>query len=168
MAVNADTSLAINKQLKQVVFDMSNKKNNKDSKKLEKEFPRGFVLFKSTCQTCHAADGNGIRSLAPPLNKSDWVTGNTDALISIVLYGLTGPIKVSGKLYEVPEVTGDMPGMGTNKDLSDEDFAQLISFVRQSWGNNAEKIATGDVTRVREKYKGRQKSFTMEELKKGH
>ncbi|MEJ7741028.1 MAG: c-type cytochrome [Chitinophagaceae bacterium] len=167
MAANADTSLAINKQLQQVVYDLTNKKNNKDSRKLEKEFPKGYALFKSTCQTCHGADGNGIRSLAPPLNKSDWVTGNKDALISVVLYGLTGPVKVSGKLYEVPEVTGDMPGMGNNKDISDEDFAQLISFVRQSWSNNAEKINVGDITKIRDKYKARQKSFTMDELKKG-
>lgn len=166
VALNPDTNLAINKRLRRVLDNIKNMKNRNNAKNLEKQFPRGAAIFKSNCQSCHGVDGNGIKSLAPPLNNSEWVTGDGSKLLSIVLYGLTGPIKVSGTLYEAPEINGDMPGIGNNNELSDEDIAQLTSFIRNSWNNKAEKISKEDVNQVREKFKGRQKAFTMEELKK--
>jgi mono/diheme cytochrome c family protein/glucose/arabinose dehydrogenase len=162
----SDTSLAINKQLQKVIADIKNSMNDKNAKELEKKYPKGVGLFKATCQTCHGADGNGIQSLAPPLNKSEWVVGNKEKLSTIVLFGLTGPVEVSGKLYKAPEITGDMPGIGNNKDLSDEDIAQLLNFIRNSWGNKADEVKITDISRTRRKYAGRQTTFTMEELKK--
>jgi mono/diheme cytochrome c family protein/glucose/arabinose dehydrogenase len=161
-----DTTLLIHRRMKNVLTDIENRKHSKNSKLLEQEYPRGFALFSSICQGCHGADGNGIRSLAPPLNNSSWVTGDKYKLLSIVLYGLTGPIQVGGKLYEAPEITGDMPGIGGNKELTDEDIAQLLSFIRNSWNNRADKVIGNDVNQVRQKYKGRQKAFTMQELQK--
>ncbi len=104
--------------------------------------------------------------LAPPLNKSEWVTGDKDKLISIVLYGLTGPVKVNGKIYKAPEINGEMPGLGNNKEFSDEAIAQLLSFIRNSWSNKAAKIDSTDINKIRKKFQVRQKSFTVEELNK--
>jgi mono/diheme cytochrome c family protein len=159
-----DTRLAIHKQLQRVVTNIKNDRNSRNSEALKKEFPKGMAMFNATCQTCHGADGNGVNALGPPLNGSEWVTGRKDKLISIVLFGLTGPIHVKGHLYKAPEITGDMPGIGYNKDLSNEDIAQLLSFIRKSWQNNAEKISAEEVTKVRENLRGRQKAFTEEEL----
>jgi mono/diheme cytochrome c family protein len=159
-----DTTLVIHRRMKNVLTDISNRKNNQNSKLLEQEYPRGVALFRSICQGCHGADGNGIRSLAPPLNNSGWVTGDKNKLLSIVLYGLTGPVQVSGKLYEAPEISGDMPGIAGNKDLTNEDIAQLLSFIRNSWNNRADKVIGNEVNQVRLKYQGRQKPFTMQEL----
>src|SRR5205807_2369674 len=114
LVFNPDTSLLVNKRLRKVIYDMSNATNKKKAKLLEKELPKGIALFNSVCQTCHGPDGNGIRSLAPPLNRSEWVTGDKNKLIPIVLFGLTGPVKINGTTYQPPEITGDMPGIGNN------------------------------------------------------
>ena len=166
IALNPDNNLAVAKQLQRVITAVNNKQNSRNPMSLEGEFPKGAALFKSTCQTCHGPEGNGIKSLAPPLNKSEWVTGDKNKLISIVLFGLTGPVPVAGTLYKAPEITGDMPGIGYNKDLPNEEIAQLLSFIRQSWNNNAERVSTQEVTLIRQQLANRQKAFTVEELEK--
>ncbi|MGY4386153.1 mono/diheme cytochrome c family protein [Pedobacter sp. UYP24] len=159
-----DTNLRINKQLQKVINSIRATQKNRDPEVLAKMYPKGLAVFQSTCQTCHGPDGNGIKSLAPPLNKSEWVNGDRDKVISIVLYGLTGPVKVNGKVYEAPEISGDMPAISHNEEITDEDIAQLLSFIRSSWQNNSSKIETKDVSAVRAKLKGRQKAFTQTEL----
>jgi len=159
-----DTSLAINKRLSMVIADIAKAKNNSNAEKLAKLYPKGAAIFQSLCQTCHGTDGNGVTALAPPLNGSNWVQGDKNRLIPIVLYGLTGPVKVAGKVYEAPEISGDMPGIGANKEFTDEDIAQILSYVRNAWNNKAEKVTAADVSATRAKYKDRQKTFTMEEL----
>jgi mono/diheme cytochrome c family protein/glucose/arabinose dehydrogenase len=163
-SVLPDTNLVINKQLQSIITQLRNDKKSRDPELLSKEFPKGAALFASSCQTCHAVDGNGISSLAPPLNKSEWVTGKKDKLISIVLYGLTGPVKVNGHLYEAPEVSADMPGIAHSDEISDDDVAQVLSFIRGSWQNNAAKVSVEEVTKVRSRFKGRDKPFTITEL----
>ncbi len=160
-----DTTLLIRRRLKRVLKDIANQRKAKIDQSLLKEYPRGNMIFKTVCQTCHGADGEGIQSLAPPLNQSQWVNGDKNKLIAIVLFGLTGPVTVNGKLYKAPEISGDMPGIGSNDEFSDGDIAQVISFIRNAWSNRAEKVTEKDVQKVRQLYKGRQKSFTTEELK---
>lgn len=159
-----DTSLVINKRLSKVIADIAKAKNNSNVEKLAKLYPKGATIFRSLCQTCHGTDGNGVTALAPPLNGSNWVQGDKNRLIPIVLYGLTGPVTVAGKTYKAPEISGDMPGIGANKEFTDKDIAQVLSYVRNAWNNKAEKITAADVSAIREKYKDRQKTFTMEEL----
>ncbi|MGB4400022.1 MAG: c-type cytochrome [Daejeonella sp.] len=161
-ALNPDTSLMINKRLQRVLADVERAK--KPAADATVRFPKGASIFKSFCQTCHGSDGNGVASLAPPLNNSEWVVGDKNKLSGIVLYGLTGPIKIGNKLYEAPEINGEMPGIASNPEFSDADIAQLLNYIRVSWSNKGDRIQTGDVTSIRSKYKGRQKPFTMEEL----
>jgi mono/diheme cytochrome c family protein len=164
LKINPDTSVAINKRLKKILEDIAAAKNSSNAKTLQKQYPRGAAIFQSVCQTCHGKDGNGVASLAPPLNNSEWVKGDKNKFISIVLYGLTGPVKVDGKVYKAPEINGDMPGIFENKEFSDADIAQLLSLIRNSWNNKAEKITEEDIKNTRIKQKGRQNSFTSEEL----
>ena len=159
-----DTSLIINKQLKTIVTNKFNALNNNDPRETERKFPRGAALFRTNCQTCHGADLNGIKSLAPPLNKSEWVTGKKERLAAIVLYGLTGPVEVNKHLYTKPEIMADMPGIGSSVEFSDEDIAQLLSYIRDYGRNKADKVKQQEVTKVREQFKGRDKVFTVEEL----
>ncbi|WP_316814721.1 c-type cytochrome [Pedobacter nyackensis] len=166
MEVLPDTNVVINKQLKKLITRIRNTRKNRDPDLLNKEFPKGAALFASSCQTCHAADGNGISSLAPPLNKSEWVTGDKNKLISIVLYGLTGPIKINGHVYEAPEISADMPGIAHSEEISDDDVAQVLSFIRGSWQNNADKVSIDEVGKVRKHNQGREKAFTVAELDK--
>jgi mono/diheme cytochrome c family protein/glucose/arabinose dehydrogenase len=164
-ASNNDTTLVLYKHLKRVIKDIENHKKASMDQSLQKTYPRGTVLFKTVCQTCHGADGDGIQSLAPPLNQSEIVTGDKHRLAAIVLFGLTGPVNVAGKQYKAPEISGDMPGIGSNDEFSDKDIAEVLSFIRSAWSNHAAKVTEKDIQEVRKQYKGRQRSFTMEELK---
>jgi mono/diheme cytochrome c family protein/glucose/arabinose dehydrogenase len=134
------------------------------NKNMDKNLLLGKQLFAVNCQVCHGDDGNGIKGLGAPLNESNWVQGDKSKLLSIVLYGLTGPIKVGNKTFVPPDVAGAMPGMSTNDKLSDQDIAHIVSYIRKAWNNKAGVITEDDVKSVRQKYKGRQESFTMKEL----
>lgn len=159
-----DTAALFPVRLKKVLADMERKKEAMANHRSGKQFERGLTLFQSICQTCHGSDGNGIHALGPPLNGSDWIQGDKERLLSVVLFGLTGPVKVSGKLYKVPEVGTEMPGIGANDQLSDDDIAQITSFIRNAWNNKAPAVKAEDVRKVREKYRNRQQPFTTEEL----
>lgn len=161
-ALKPDTSLILNKRLQKVLADAEKAKNR--TADIAMQFPKGASIFKSFCQTCHGPDGNGVTSLAPPLNNSEWVVGDKNKLSAIVLYGLAGPIQVGNKLYQAPEINGEMPAISSNPEFSDADIAQLLSYIRVSWNNKADGIQTKDVTSVRNKYNGRQEPFTMKEL----
>jgi len=162
---NADTTLLIRKRLQKVLKDIDNRRKAKLNEGLVKAYPRGAKIFKTVCQTCHGDDGNGIQSLAPPLNESQWVKGDKHKVAAIVLFGLSGPVNVNGKVYKAPEVSGEMPGIGSNDEFSDSDIAEVISFIRNAWSNKAEPLTAQDVQKVRQMYKGREKGFTAEELK---
>lgn len=165
--INPDTTIAVLRQLKRVIGDVERAKKNSNAGDIAKLYPKGAAMFGTVCQTCHGKDGNGVPALAPPLNGSEWVMGDKNKLISIILYGLTGPIKIAGKVYKTPEINGDMPSIGASKEYTDADIAQVANFIRNSWANKvADKISAADVTDTRNKLKGREKNFTMEELNK--
>jgi mono/diheme cytochrome c family protein len=85
--------------------------------------------------------------------------------LAIVLHGLTGPVKIGDKVYKKPEVSGEMPAFGQNDQLSDQDIAQILSFIRNAWNNQADTVNQADVQQARQTNKGRQNPFTLEELK---
>ena len=163
---NPDTATVFARRLRKVIDDVAKAKTQSNQKKLAALYPRGAKIFTTLCQTCHGVDGNGTTALAPPLNKSNWVLGTKDRLIPIVLFGLTGPVNVADHLYKSPEINGDMPGIGSNDEYNDENIAQVINYIRNSWNNKASTITAKDVTDTREKFAGREKTFTMEELEK--
>src|SRR5690606_15092054 len=127
----------------------------------KQKYPKGAAIFKANCMACHGKDGNGIASLAPLLNNSDWVTGDKRKLISTVLFGLNGSIIVNG---ESLSFAVEMPGIGQNNQHSNEDIAQTLSFIRSAWSNNASEISEEDIEKIRVKFKYREKAFTMSEL----
>lgn len=145
-------------------------KNIKDAQSVSKDqelfrkYARGVNLYNSTCQPCHGKDGNGIEFLAPPLNNSEWVTGDKEKLISIVLYGMSGPITVNNKEYRVPEVSGEMPGIINNQELVDADLALLLSYIRNNWNNQGSDVDLNEIKKVKEKWKNRENPFTEKEL----
>lgn len=91
----------------------------------------GQVLFKAKCVACHGANGEGV-AIFPPLAGSEWVNGPAENLIRIQLHGLAGPIEVKGKLYN-----GMMPN---NAAMSDQEIADVLTYVRSSMGNKADAI----------------------------
>ncbi len=164
IAASVGDKQLIRMELSKVVSAAANARKNRNPEILKKQFPKGEALFTSVCQTCHGLDGNGVAALGPPLNQSEYVTGNKNRLISVVLFGLTGPVTVNGHVYKTPEVSGDMPGIGYDDEMKNEDIAQLLSFIRKSWRNNADPISTAEVATKRSQLKGRENAFTEAEL----
>ena len=135
------------------------------NKKLDKNLLAGRELFKVNCQVCHGENGEGIKGLGAPLNGSNWVQGDKGKMLSIVLYGLTGPIKVGDKTYSPPDVADAMPGMSTNDKLGDKEIARIVSYVRNAWNNKASIVSEDEVKTIRQKYHGREEPFTIKDLK---
>ena len=102
--------------------------------------------------------------LGETLDESIRVESYKATWLSVGLDALTGPIKVGDKTYQPPDVAGAMPGMNTNDKLTNQDVAYIVSYIRKAWNNKAGVITEEDVKTVRQKYKGRQESFTMKEL----
>jgi mono/diheme cytochrome c family protein len=159
-----DTSLVFYQHLEKVIANGKKRRAAIKKKKANGKFARGQKLFTTYCEVCHGADGEGIRSLGAPLNGSPWVTGDKQTLLAIVLHGLTGPIKIGDKVYKKPEISGEMPAFGQNDQLSDEDIAQILSFIRHAWNNDADPVSKEDVQQARKATSEREKPFTMKEL----
>ena len=102
----------------------------------------GMKLYNTYCRSCHQSDGNGDDNHFPPLSGSEWVQGDKQRLIKIILEGSDGSIQVKGKSYN-----GIMP---KNNFLPDDQIADILTFIRQSFGNNASAVKTQEVKKVRD------------------
>jgi mono/diheme cytochrome c family protein len=107
---------------------------------------KGLQLFRTICATCHGADGKGIQDLAPPLKGSEYIDGSMKRLASIILYGVSGPITVNGKLYQL---SNEMPALINNKDISDQDIVDIIRFTQNAFAKDGKNISTEDVKKQR-------------------
>ncbi len=120
-------------------------------------FEAGKVVYTSLCAGCHQANGAGMEGLAPPLVESDWVTGKPEILSRILLHGLTGPIQVNGKTWNM-----EMPPLGAA--LTDEQIAGVITYIRREWDHNESPVTVENVAAVRAEHKDRSKAWTTEDL----
>ena len=105
----------------------------------------GQKIYTVYCISCHQENGKGDGSRYPPLAGSDWVTGDKNRLITVLLEGLKGPITVNEKRFN-----GEMP---KHDFLSDADVAKVTSYIRLNFKNNAGAILEKEVTNVRNKLK---------------
>jgi mono/diheme cytochrome c family protein len=119
-------------------------------------FDQGRVVYATVCGNCHKPDGMGQAGLAPPLIDSDWVLGDQQRLIKIVLHGIRGPVKVNGQTWEL-----DMP---TLRILKDEEIAAALTYVRREWEHDESPVTPEEVTKVRTQYKDRLEAWTAQEL----
>jgi nitrite reductase (NO-forming) len=103
----------------------------------------GESLFRGTCSVCHQHHGNGLPNVFPPLAKSDFLMANKQRSIEIVLKGLTGPVTVNGTQFN-----SVMPPMSQ---LRDDEVANILTYVRNSWGNKGEAVSAAEVTATRAK-----------------
>lgn len=119
----------------------------------------GAQIFAATCAACHQADGNGVAGQFPPLAGSEWVNGDPDQLVHIVLRGLTGEVEVAGETFK-----GEMPGWAPA--LSNAQVAAVLTYVRSSFGNKASAIVATRVAQVRTATVTRKKPYTAAEIAK--
>lgn len=104
------------------------------------QMERGRKIFLSTCFACHGANGEGVAGVFPPLAESDFLEGDLTRTINTIVRGMTGPVTVNGKHYN-----SIMPPQL----LADEQIADVLTFVMNSWGNSADPVTTDQVKAVR-------------------
>ena len=102
----------------------------------------GKKVYDSVCLACHMRNGTGVPGMHPPITESDFVNGDTEQLIKIVLQGLSGKMEIKGEVYN-----SIMPAQAH---LSDQEIADVLTFVRGSFGNNSGPITPAEVKKVRD------------------
>ncbi len=113
----------------------------------------------ATCQACHMPTGLGVPGVFPPLAGSEWVLGRAEVPIALVLHGMQGAVTVKGATYnQVMTPWGPL--------FSDEEVANVVTYIRTQWGNKASAVTAADVARVRAATKDRKQPFTAAEVKK--
>lgn len=125
---------------------------------LSEQAQRGRAVYLQACATCHQVDGNGLSGAFPPLAGSEWLEDDDTISIRIVLNGLKGPIKVAGKSYN-----GLM--LAHRDRLSDQQIADVLTYVRADWGNEAPPVAAETVTRIRAETASKDDPWTADTLR---
>jgi mono/diheme cytochrome c family protein len=113
------------------------------SKNSDNKYAEGEKNYRVHCSACHQLDGSGIEKLYPPLIKNETINGEKDELIGIILNGLSGPIKVNGIEYNQVMISHNF--------LNDQEIADLLSWLRQSFENSANAVSESEVSTVRKK-----------------
>jgi mono/diheme cytochrome c family protein len=120
---------------------------------------RGKKIFSANCATCHQANGLGVAGQYPPLAGSEWVTGGTRRLGMILLKGLEGPMTVKGVQY------GSAVMQPWEKTLNDAKIADVLTYIRQEWGNTAGPVAPEGIAALRKELAGHAASYKEADLK---
>ena len=102
---------------------------------------KGSAVYKKYCLTCHQADGSGVPRMNPPLIKTSYVTGDKGKLIKWVLQGSVEKVPIDGQNY-----SNNMP---PQKNLTDQQVADVLTYIRGSFGNKSPAVLPADVKTVR-------------------
>jgi mono/diheme cytochrome c family protein len=106
---------------------------------------RGKKVYKQYCAACHQADGGGVPGLNPPLEKTTYVLGSKTKLIRVVLKGMNTHEEIDGETYSNV--------MAPFNFLSDQQISDVLTYIRNSFGNKAIAVTPGDVKYVRARTK---------------
>lgn len=119
----------------------------------------GKTVYDSLCMNCHQPDAKGLPGIYPPLRESEWVNGATEPLIKMLLHGLIGKITVGGQEFGVAAQIPMPPSS-----LTDEQIAQVLTYVRSSFGNKSGAVAVEEVSKVRAAHANRTTPWDAAEL----
>ena len=109
-------------------------------KPLKQSILDGEEIYQDFCLQCHLDNGKGVENAFPPLAESDYLQNNIETSIRGVKYGLRGEITVNGKTYN---------GVMVNQGLDEEEIADVMNYILNSWGNKAEgQITVAQVLEV--------------------
>ncbi|CAM4139278.1 copper-containing nitrite reductase [Flavobacterium weaverense] len=111
-------------------------------KTVAEQISSGKGLYDRTCSACHQLEGQGIPNAFPPLAKSDYLNANPDRAVNAVLHGLSGEISVNGKKFN---------NVMTSQNLTDDQVADVLTYVYNSWGNNKTVVTPAKVKELRAK-----------------
>ena len=115
--------------------------NNIQDDTLKESIKRGNEIYSDFCMSCHLPSGKGIANVFPPLENSDFLMERRVASIRSIKFGLNKEITVNGKKYN-----GFMAAVG----LSDQEIADVMNYITNSWGNkNGEIITIEEVSNIK-------------------
>ncbi len=107
---------------------------------------RGKTVYLQRCMVCHQADGGGVPKLNAPLDGSSAVNGTDVAkLIKYIVKGFADRVEIDGELY-----SNAMPAAA---DLTDQQIADVLTFIRSNWSNKAGPVSVAQVKQTRSKLK---------------
>ncbi len=145
-------------------FQFANAKQEEYLRELAGEIPQpaspGEELYSMACLACHQPEGKGLAGVYPALAGSDWVKGDPDRLSKIILHGLSGPVSVNGQTFTSAAPLG-MPAFGG---LSDQQIADVLTYVRKEFGAGASPITVDKIETIRRQTSDRSKPWTEAEL----
>jgi mono/diheme cytochrome c family protein len=107
----------------------------------DEQMKRGQAVYSRTCIACHQPTGKGLAPVFPSIAGVPIVNGDATLPIKFILHGLMGPITVDGVTYNsmMPPVAG----------VSDQEVADVLTYVRQSFGNKSNPVTADQVKAVR-------------------
>ena len=106
----------------------------------EKEHP-GKAVYAQYCLVCHQTNGSGVPGMYPPLSKGSWMDKDPQKLVPILTKGLSGEIEVNGEIYK--------SAMPAQAQLTDQEIADVLSYVRSNFGNSFDPIDAMLVNKIR-------------------
>jgi nitrite reductase (NO-forming) len=118
------------------------KESDIPAKSFAEQMKYGKTIYGQTCIACHQAEGQGIQNAFPPLAESDYLNADVNRAIDIVLHGKTGEMTVNGKKYN---------SIMTKQMISQEEVANVLTYVYNSWGNNKTIVTPEMVKKVKDK-----------------
>ena len=120
----------------------------------------GKRLYSQNCIVCHQANGMGVPGQFPPLAGSEWVNEDSahgdNHLVMLMLHGHQGLMQVKGQSYN-----NAMPQW---KQLTDNQIAAILTYIRSEWGNNAPVIETSFVTQIRKQSESQSDPYTQPQV----
>ena len=131
----------------------------REALRLERKVDSGKKVFAVRCASCHQANGLGIAGQYPPLAGSKWVTSDPGLITNIILKGLKGEIIVKGETYGTSAAV-NMAAVP----ISDREIANVTTYVRQAWGNEAPEILESEVRAFRDASKDQIDQWTGDQL----
>ena len=118
------------------------KESDIPAKSFDEQMKFGKQIYGQTCIACHQSEGQGIANAFPPLASSDYLNADVDRAIEAVLYGLSGEITVNGVKYN---------SIMTKQMISQEEVANVLTYVYNSWDNNKTVVTPEMVQKVKSK-----------------
>ncbi|WPV01500.1 cytochrome c [Mucilaginibacter sp. cycad4] len=107
----------------------------------KKSMANGQALFTQYCVACHQADGLGVPHMNPPLVNTTYVLGDKSKLIKVILNGFDEDVEINGETYSNTMAAHDF--------MKDREIADVLTYVRNSFGNKASAVTIAQVKATR-------------------
>ncbi|WP_461452608.1 c-type cytochrome [Mucilaginibacter sp.] len=118
------------------------KHSSKSAKaRLAMSIANGKVVYTQNCATCHQVDGHGVQNMNPPLIQTSYVLGDKTKLIKIILNGFNEDVEINGNTYSNTMASHDF--------LKDQEIADVLTYIRNSFTNKASAVSVAMVKSVR-------------------